>query len=85
VVAPTPGAVVVVRFPFSDLSQTKLRPAVVLADAAGSLRVSSYARPGKLFTASRDLMLAQVGKLKPEPFRQIIDSVVSLLSAGGSQ
>jgi len=114
VVAPAPGAVVVVRFPFSDLSQTKLRPAVVLAGAgrgdwilcqvtskpygdvrainledasfaAGSLRVTSYARPGKLFTASRDLILAQVGKLKPEPFRQIIDSVVSLLSAAGSQ
>jgi len=31
--APEPGAVVLVRFPFSDLSQTKLRPAVVLADA----------------------------------------------------
>ncbi len=26
------GSVVLVRFPFSDLSQTKLRPAVVLAD-----------------------------------------------------
>jgi mRNA interferase MazF len=26
------GSVVVVRFPFSDLSQAKLRPAVVLAD-----------------------------------------------------
>jgi len=32
-VALTAGAVVLVRFPFSDLSQTKLRPAVVLADA----------------------------------------------------
>lgn len=32
-VAPAAGAVVLVRFPFSDLSQTKLRPAVVLADA----------------------------------------------------
>jgi mRNA interferase MazF len=32
-VTPTAGAVVLVRFPFSDLSQTKLRPAVVLADA----------------------------------------------------
>lgn len=31
--APARGAVVVVRFPFSDLSHTKLRPAVVLADA----------------------------------------------------
>ena len=28
-----PGAVILVHFPFSDLSQTKLRPAVVLADA----------------------------------------------------
>ena len=27
------GEVVLVRFPFSDLSQTKLRPAVTLADA----------------------------------------------------
>jgi mRNA interferase MazF len=33
VVALPAGAVVPVRFPFSDLSQTKLRPAVVLADA----------------------------------------------------
>jgi len=66
-----------VPFPFSDLSQAKLRPAIVLADvgrddwilcqitstpygdprtvpladddfAAGSLRIASYARPGKL-------------------------------------
>ena len=103
-VAPAPGPVVVVRFPFSDLSQTKLRPAVVLAGAgrgdwilcqvtgkpcgdvrAINLEDTSYARPGKLFTASRDLILAQVGRLKPEPCRQIIDSVVSLLSAGASQ
>lgn len=27
------GCVVLVRFPFSDLSQTRLRPAVILADA----------------------------------------------------
>lgn len=32
-VLPTVGAVVLVPFPFSDLSQTKLRPAVVLANA----------------------------------------------------
>ena len=30
--APSVGSVVLVRFPFSDLSATKLRPAVVLAD-----------------------------------------------------
>ncbi len=31
-VTPSVGAVVLVRFPFSDLSSSKLRPAVVLAD-----------------------------------------------------
>jgi mRNA interferase MazF len=31
--APAAGAVVLVRFPFSDLSNSKLRPAVVLANA----------------------------------------------------
>lgn len=31
--APSVGAVVLVRFPFSDLTASKLRPAVVLADA----------------------------------------------------
>lgn len=75
------GTVVLVPFPFSDLSRTKLRPAIALAAAgrgdwvlcqvtsksygdpnalalddvafaSGSLRMSSWARPGKLFTAS---------------------------------
>lgn len=31
--APTIGEVILVPFPFSDLSQTKVRPAVCLADA----------------------------------------------------
>jgi len=111
--APSAGAVVLVRFPFSDLSQTKLRPAVVLAEAGrgdwilcqvtsksygdvgaiklenvyfatGSLRVTSYARPGKLFTANRELIVGDVAKLKPKPFSEIVDAVVSLLRAGKS-
>lgn len=32
-VTPSVGTVVLVRFPFSDLSASKLRPALVLADA----------------------------------------------------
>ncbi len=32
-VTPGPASIVIVPFPFSDLSGTKLRPAVVLADA----------------------------------------------------
>ncbi len=104
------GAVVLVRFPFSDLSQTKLRPAIVLADvgrgdrilcqvtsksygdthavkledaglATGSLRITSFARPGKLFTASRGLIVAEVATLRPEALKQVIDAVVDLLRA----
>ena len=39
-VSPLVGSIVLVPFPFSDLSQSKLRPAVVVGDAgrgAGSL------------------------------------------------
>ena len=107
-VTPTAGAVVLLPFPFSDLSQAKLRPAVVLADAgrgdwilcqrtsnpygdpraielvdanfaSGTLRVASYARPGKLFTANRDLMVTQVGNLKPDALKQLVEGVVDLL------
>jgi mRNA interferase MazF len=106
--APAKGAVVLVRFPFSDLSGTKLSPAVVLADAgrgdrvlcqvtskpygdsaavvtddtafaSGSLRVTSDARPGKLFTASSDLMTEEVGLLTPEAQTRIVDAVVALI------
>jgi mRNA interferase MazF len=111
VVAPTAGAVVLVPFPFSDLSQTKLRPAVILADSgrgdwilcqvtsnpygdaqaveitndsfeSGSLRVTSYARPGKLFTANQDLMVSQVAVLNDTSLRTIIEAVVDILSSG---
>ncbi|MDQ2785454.1 MAG: type II toxin-antitoxin system PemK/MazF family toxin [Chloroflexota bacterium] len=110
-VTPGAGVIVVVPFPFSDLSETKRRPAVVLADAGrddwilcqitsnpysdhqaimlspmsfatGSLPVISYARPGKLFTANTDLIVAQAGTLKLDPFKEIIEAVVTMLRAG---
>ena len=56
--------------------------AIMLEDASfavGALRVVSYARPGKLFTANSTLMVMQVGTLKAAPLRQIIEAVVALL------
>jgi mRNA interferase MazF len=105
---PAAGAVVLVRFPFSDLSRSKLRPAVVLADAgrgdvvlcqvtskpygddravtiaaadlvAGSLRVTSFARPGKIFTANEAIIATTVGSLRPDALARIRDAVVDLL------
>ena len=112
-VLPAVGAIVLVRFPFSDLSQSKLRPAVVLADAgrgdqilcqitskaygdagaveldhtafaSGSLRVASDARPGKLFTASHDLIASQPAVLRHDMFRRVVEAVIRLLRASVS-
>lgn len=105
---PAIGAVVLVRFPFSDLSRSKLRPAVVLADAGrgdavlcqvtsksygderavtiestdlatGSLRVTSFVRPGKIFTANEAIITTTVASLTPDSFTRVLDSVVHLL------
>lgn len=107
-VTPSTGSVVLVRFPFSDLSKAKIRPAVVLAGAgkgdwilcqvtsnayadpralrltsdnfdAGSLHLVSYARPGKLFTANKGLMVAEVGILSGSALALIVDEVIKLL------
>jgi mRNA interferase MazF len=100
-----------VRFPYSDLTQSKLRPAVVLANAgqgdlmlcqitsnpyadrqaveisdasfaSGTLRRLSYARPGKIFTASETLLVRQVGRLKPAAHAVVVEAVISLLRSG---
>jgi mRNA interferase MazF len=98
-----------VRFPFSDLSQAKLRPAVILANAgrgdwifcqitsnpygdpksvalrdkdfkSGSLRLTSYARPGKLFTGNERLIVAQIGALERKAISKIRSSVIDLIT-----
>ncbi|MEO5574219.1 MAG: type II toxin-antitoxin system PemK/MazF family toxin [Gammaproteobacteria bacterium] len=98
-----------VPFPFSDLSHSKLRPALILANTSqgdilaqitsrpyadphsieirdqdflvGSLQVTSYVRPGKLFTANQGLIKAEVGKLKSEVFSKIIQRVVATFNS----
>ena len=105
------GQVVIVHFPFSDLTASKLRPAVVLAEAGrgdwvlcqitsnaygdpraisldaadfarGSLRLASYARPGKLFTAHMSLVAGSVGELQAGKFAAIRDAVTRLIQKG---
>ncbi len=107
---PATGQVVLVPLPFSDLSRTKMHPAVVLAESnhddwilcqvtsnpygdsrsisldihdfsQGSLRVISYARPGKLFTANQSLMADTVGQLSPATTNKLIGAVIQLLQA----
>ena len=105
------GQVVVVQFPFSDLTASKVRPAIVLAEAGredwvlcqitsksygdpraiqldaadfanGSLRLTSYARPGKLFTAHASLVAGLVGELRIGKYATIRDTVVRMIEKG---
>ena len=102
-----------VPFPFSDLSQSKLRPAVCLAPAGrgdwvlcqvtsspygdpaalpivaadfvvGGLRVTSFARPGKLFTANSALIVKSVGVLSPVAFSRVLAAVACLFKPANS-
>jgi mRNA interferase MazF len=56
--------------------------AVAIADSdfmTGRLHLQSFARPGKLFTANRQLMVGSVGTLKRESVDRIVDAVIALL------
>ena len=107
-VSPSVGSVVLVRFPFSDLSASKLRPAVVLAGldrddwilcqitsnayadphaveitdsdfSSGNLMRTSYARPGKLFSANSSLMQRIAGDLNQPRLTAVVDAVIAIL------
>jgi mRNA interferase MazF len=104
------GQVVLVRFPFSDLSSSKLRPALVLAtvdysdvllcqitsknygdrDAveikqqdfqSGSLPLTSYARPARLFSADEALIARSLAVLTPDKHEVVVDAISQLLKA----
>ncbi len=105
--SPAEGSIILVPFPFLDLSRSKLRPAVVLAGAGqgdwvlcqvtskayadaqaveiadsdfgeGGLRMLSYARPAKLFTAHESLFVAEAGRLRFQSLQRITDRVIAL-------
>jgi len=49
---------------------------------SGSLRVTSYARPGKLFTANASLVAETIGLLKKAAIKKLIEGVVEILEKG---
>jgi len=102
------GDLAVLRFPFSDLSGSKLRPVVILAKAdrndfiacqvtsnkdadphaveltgnsfsAGELRMASYIRPGKLFTANQSIVTKVVARLTPEAIKEVKAAVIEII------
>ncbi len=108
-VTPAIGQVLTVAFPFSDLSSTKMRPALVLADAGRGdwllcqitsqpfgdssaieiqanevgghgLKITSFARPLKLFTANHALLRSYIGDLNPAKHLQLVTKLTHILT-----
>ena len=102
------GHVVVLLFPFSDLSGTKRRPALVLANlpgddiilcqitsqdskdnlavplassdfADGSLPVSSFIRPSRIFTADKNIIIRKAGKVKKAVIEEVTEKIIKLI------
>jgi hypothetical protein len=48
--------------------------------ASGGLELTSYVRPGKLFTANETLMLEKVGQLRAEKVGVILHAVAGLFA-----
>jgi mRNA interferase MazF len=105
------GDVVVIPFPFSDLSDIKKRPALVLADlpgddillcqitsqphneatalpltaarfVSGSLPISSFIRPTRIFTADKHIIIRKAGTISPTLMNSVTDAIVSFLKKG---
>jgi mRNA interferase MazF len=102
------GDVVVIPFPFSDLTGAKRRPAFVISDLpgddvilcqitsvaksdpfalklvatdfiSGSLSVTSFIRPNKIFTADKNIVLYLAGHISDKKISEVINAVVSII------
>ena len=108
------GDVVVLSFPFSDLSKNKRRPALVVTEGEygdvilcqitskpptnrrqttgaevvelkekdfqeGKLKIMSYVRPRKIFTADSSLILYRAGKIKKEKITEVENAICKVV------
>ncbi|MDP2719962.1 MAG: type II toxin-antitoxin system PemK/MazF family toxin [Dehalococcoidia bacterium] len=102
------GDIVVVPFPFSDLTRANRRPALVVAELegddlilcqitsqqvkdgysvpieegdfeTGSLRQKSNARPNRIFTTDRRIILYRAAHLKLNRLNQVIQKIIDIL------
>ncbi len=62
--------------PYADAGAVELSGA---SFARGGLDLTSYARPGKLFTANDALIVREVGALTDAAFDELVEAVVRLL------
>ena len=103
------GEVVVIPFPFSDLSQYKRRPALVISSLlgndvilcqitkvganrpysislkgtdfhSGSLKIDSFVRPNRLFTAESSIIIKSIGFIKQNKLQEIIGDLITIIS-----
>ena len=108
--SPSAGDVVIIPFPNSDLSQSKRRPALILAAAdrgdflfcqitskqygdfhalplkeydfvSGGIKVNSFIRTSKLFTANEAIVLGFAGHLTESKLTGAIRHLIEMLSA----
>ncbi len=81
------GDVVVIPFPFTDLTGMKKRPAFVVSTLKGNdfleggLKQESNVRPNKLFTADEDLILYKIGRLNEKKIKEVIEKIIAILIA----
>ena len=75
------GNIILVRFPFSDLRNSKVRPAVIVSAShpsqdvlSAGLNVASAVKRG-IFTIHQDLVIATVGSISNEDRRELETSL----------
>jgi len=72
------GDVVVIPFPFSDLTQTKRRPALVISALEGD-DVILCQITNRIFTADSHIILYKAGNLTVNRLNEVIDKIVEII------